>query len=40
MRHFLLEGEHIVPFERRDPGLIAAHRLFLQRWARKFTPAS
>ncbi len=28
--HFLLEGEHIVPFERRAPELIAAHRAFLQ----------
>ena len=28
--HFLLEGEHIVPFERRAPALIAAHRAFLQ----------
>ena len=31
MKHFLLEGEHIVPFEQRDPELIAAHRQFLQR---------
>lgn len=29
--HFLLEGEHIVPLEQRDPALIAAHRRFLQR---------
>ena len=28
--HFLLEGEHIVPFEQRAPELIAAHRAFLQ----------
>jgi uncharacterized protein YciI len=31
MKHFLLEGEHIVPFEGRDPALIAAHRRFLQQ---------
>jgi uncharacterized protein YciI len=31
MKHFLLEGEHLVPFEQRDPSLIAAHRQFLQR---------
>jgi uncharacterized protein YciI len=31
MKHFLLEGEHIVPFEKRDPELIAAHRRFLQQ---------
>ncbi len=31
MRHFLLEGEHIVPFEQRDPQLIAEHRRFLQQ---------
>jgi uncharacterized protein YciI len=30
MKHFLLEGQHLVPFERRDPALIAAHRRFLQ----------
>jgi uncharacterized protein YciI len=30
LMHFLLEGEHIVPFERRAPELIAAHRAFLQ----------
>jgi uncharacterized protein YciI len=31
LTHFLLEGEHIVPFEQRAPELIAAHRAFLQR---------
>jgi uncharacterized protein YciI len=31
MRYFFLEGEHLVPFEQRDPNLIAAHRQFLQR---------
>jgi len=31
MKHFLLEGEHLVPFEQRDPALIAAHRAFLQQ---------
>ena len=31
MKHFFLEGEHLVPFEQRDPALIAAHREFLQR---------
>src|SRR5205823_1808955 len=25
LKHFLLEGEHIVPFEQRDAALIAAH---------------
>lgn len=30
LTHFLLEGEHIVPFERRAPDLVAAHRAFLQ----------
>ena len=30
LTHFLLEGEHIVPFEQRAPELIAAHRMFLQ----------
>jgi uncharacterized protein YciI len=30
LTHFLLEGEHIVPFEQRAPDLIAAHRAFLQ----------
>jgi len=30
MRYFLLEGQHIVPFEQRAPELIAAHRQFLQ----------
>lgn len=29
-KHFLLEGEHIVPFEQRHPALIAAHRAFLE----------
>jgi uncharacterized protein YciI len=31
MKHFLLEGQHLVPFEQRAPELIAAHRAFLQR---------
>lgn len=31
MKHFLLEGQHLVPFEQRDPALVAAHRQFLQR---------
>ena len=31
MKHFLLEGQHLVPFEQRVPELIAAHRQFLQR---------
>ena len=31
MKHFLLEGEHLVPFEQRAPELIAAHRAFLQK---------
>ena len=31
MKHFLLEGENIVPFEKRAPELIAAHRQFLQQ---------
>jgi uncharacterized protein YciI len=31
MKHFFLEGEHLVPFEQRDPDLIAAHRRFLQQ---------
>lgn len=31
MKHFLLEGEHLVPFDRRAPELIAAHRQFLQQ---------
>jgi uncharacterized protein YciI len=31
MKHFLLEGQHIVPFEQRAPELIAAHRQFLQQ---------
>jgi uncharacterized protein YciI len=30
MKHFLLEGQHLVPFEQRAPELIAAHRRFLQ----------
>jgi uncharacterized protein YciI len=30
MKYFFLEGEHLVPFEERDPNLIAAHRQFLQ----------
>src|SRR6516162_8968434 len=30
MKHFLLEGQHIVPFEQRALELIAAHRQFLQ----------
>ena len=30
MKYFILEGEHLVPFEQRDPALIAAHRAFLQ----------
>jgi uncharacterized protein YciI len=31
MKYFFLEGEHLVPFEERDPAMIAAHRQFLQR---------
>jgi uncharacterized protein YciI len=31
MKHFLLEGQHLVPFEQRAPELIAAHRRFLQQ---------
>jgi uncharacterized protein YciI len=31
MKYFFLEGEHLVPFEERDPDLIAEHRRFLQR---------
>jgi uncharacterized protein YciI len=31
MKHFLLEGQHLVPFEQRSPELIAEHRRFLQR---------
>ena len=31
MKHFLLEGQHIVPFKKRAPELIAAHRQFLQQ---------
>lgn len=34
-KHFLLEGEHIVPFEQRNPALIAAHRDFLEEGYRK-----
>ena len=30
-KHYLLEGEHILPFEQRDPALIRAHRQFLQK---------
>jgi uncharacterized protein YciI len=30
MKYFLLEGQHIVPFEQRAPELIVAHRQFLQ----------
>ena len=30
MKYFVLEGEHLVPFEQRDPTMIAAHRAFLQ----------
>ncbi len=36
MKHFLLEGEHVVPFEERDPDLIAEHRAFLQRGCGQF----
>ncbi len=31
LQHFMLEGEHLVPFEERAPELVAAHRAFLQR---------
>ena len=31
MKHFFLEGQHLVPFEQRSPELIAAHRRFLQQ---------
>jgi uncharacterized protein YciI len=31
MKYFLLEGQHLVPFEQRAPELIAAHRAFLQQ---------
>jgi uncharacterized protein YciI len=31
MKHFFLEGQHLVPFEERAPELIAAHRRFLQQ---------
>jgi len=31
MKYFFLEGEHLAPFEERDPGLIAEHRRFLQQ---------
>jgi uncharacterized protein YciI len=30
MKYFFLEGQHLVPFEQRDPRLVAAHRKFLQ----------
>ena len=30
MKYFVLEGEHLVPFEQRDPAVIAEHRAFLQ----------
>ena len=30
MKYFMLEGEHLVPFEQRSPELIARHRAFLQ----------
>jgi uncharacterized protein YciI len=35
VKHFLLEGEHIVPFEQRDPVLITAHRAFLEEGYRR-----
>jgi uncharacterized protein YciI len=31
MKYFFLEGEHLVPFEQRDPAIISEHRRFLQR---------
>ena len=31
MKYFLLEGKHIVSFEKRAPELIAAHRQFLEQ---------
>jgi uncharacterized protein YciI len=31
VKHFILEGEHLVPFEQRDPAMIVAHRAFLQQ---------
>jgi uncharacterized protein YciI len=31
VKYFYLEGQHLVPFEERDPELIAAHRRFLQQ---------
>lgn len=31
MKHFFLQGEHLVPFEQRDPEMIARHRAFLQQ---------
>ncbi len=31
MKFFFLQGQHLVPFEQRDPTLIAEHRQFLQR---------
>ena len=30
MKYFILEGEHLVPFEQRSPELITRHRTFLQ----------
>ncbi len=30
MKYFILEGEHLVPFEQRSPDLISRHRAFLQ----------
>jgi uncharacterized protein YciI len=30
MKYFFLEGEHLVPFEQRDPAMVARHRAFLQ----------
>ena len=31
MKHFLLEGQHLLPYDQRAPELIAAHRQFLQQ---------
>ncbi len=31
MKHFILEGQHLVPFEQRPSETIAAHRRFLQQ---------
>jgi uncharacterized protein YciI len=31
MKHFFLEGEHLVPYEQRAPELITAHREFLKQ---------